>query len=53
MGMEAFLVATAEQPDTVARLLHRIADYQIALVRRLIAHGGRRHPGDGRLRRTE
>ena len=39
MGMEAFLVATAEQPDTVARLLHRIADYQIALVRRLIAHG--------------
>jgi uroporphyrinogen decarboxylase len=39
MGMEAFFVATAEQPDAVTFLLHRIADYQIALIRRLTAHG--------------
>jgi uroporphyrinogen decarboxylase len=39
MGMEAFFVAAVEQPDAVARLLHRIADYQIALIRRLIAGG--------------
>ncbi len=35
MGMEAFFVATADQPDAVALLLHRIADYQIALIGRL------------------
>jgi uroporphyrinogen decarboxylase len=39
MGMEAFFVAAAEQPEAIARLLGRIADYQIALIRRLIAHG--------------
>ena len=41
MGMEAFFVAAAEQPEAVAALLHRIADYQIALIRRLIRHGAR------------
>jgi uroporphyrinogen decarboxylase len=40
MGMEAFFVTAAqEQRPAVAQLLHRIADYQIALVRRLIACG--------------
>jgi uroporphyrinogen decarboxylase len=39
MGMEAFFVAAAEQPAAIAVLLRRIADYQIALIRRLIACG--------------
>jgi len=39
MGMEAFFVAATEQPADVAILLHRIADYQIALIRRLVAGG--------------
>jgi len=39
MGMEAFFVAAAEQPEALSQLLHRIADYQIALIRRLVAAG--------------
>jgi uroporphyrinogen decarboxylase len=39
MGMESFFVAASEQPGSVANLLRRIADYQIALIRRLAAHG--------------
>jgi uroporphyrinogen decarboxylase len=38
MGMETFFVAAAEQPGSVAVLLRRIADYQIALIRRLASH---------------
>jgi uroporphyrinogen decarboxylase len=39
MGMEAFFVAAAEQSAALTVLLRRIADYQIALIRRLIACG--------------
>jgi uroporphyrinogen decarboxylase len=39
MGMEAFFMAAVEQPEAVAALLGRIADYQIALIRRMISHG--------------
>jgi len=39
MGMEAFLVAAVTQPAAVVVLLHRIADYQINLIRRFIRAG--------------
>jgi uroporphyrinogen decarboxylase len=41
MGMEAFFVAAVGQPDLVTQLLRGIADYQITLIRRLIAHGAK------------
>jgi uroporphyrinogen decarboxylase len=39
MGLENFCIALIEQPELVHRLLHRIADYQIGIVRRYLAMG--------------
>lgn len=39
MGLDSFCVAAVEQPERVALLLQRIADYQIAIVRRYLALG--------------
>ena len=39
VGMEALFVAMAERPEVVGRLLHIIADYQIAVIRRAAALG--------------
>ncbi len=38
-GMEALLVAMADQPQAVGRLLHIIADYHIAVIHRVAALG--------------
>ena len=39
MGLDNFCMAAVDQPDRVAALLHRIADYQIGIVRRYLAMG--------------
>ncbi len=39
MGLEDFCVALIEKPDPVRRLLRRIADYQIGIVRRYLREG--------------
>jgi uroporphyrinogen decarboxylase len=39
MGLENFCMAAVDQPDRVAALLGRIADYQIGIVRRYLAMG--------------
>jgi uroporphyrinogen decarboxylase len=39
MGLENFCIALIEQPEPVARLLHRIADYQIGIIQRYLAIG--------------
>ena len=39
LGMEALFMAMADQPETVGRLLHLIADYQIAVIHRVAAQG--------------
>ena len=39
MGLDNFCMAAVDQPDRVAALLHRIADYQVGIVRRYLAMG--------------
>ena len=39
MGLDNFCMAAVDQPDRVAALLRRIADYQIGIVRRYLAMG--------------
>jgi len=39
MGLDNFCIALLEQPELVARLLHRIADYQIGIIQRYLAMG--------------